>query len=241
MPCLEEMSETMKHASRWSHLPAVSGIFFIIVGVLPLGLLPPPPAAGEPVTEIVAYYHAYGSTFLHVTYLGILGSGFFLWFLGYLHTQLKQSSTATYGPTVALSAGICWNIIFLLFSGLILSLPRLASSPSTYSELAFLSNVTDIGFLTNSVPATVLVGTVSLIIWQSRLLPRWLSLLGLLVVLIQMLSSLGMIISSGPLVPAGLVYDLAFALLGFWVLCLSLMLLVQKPEVNKAISPSQCS
>lgn len=221
----------MNSSRKRLHLPAISGLLFILLAALPLGLLPPPPAVGDLTPKIVSYYQTYGSLFLLTTYLGVLGSFFFLWFLGYLVFWLKQARHVTYEPAIVLGAGICWITVFLLSSGLILSEPALASSPSTYSELNLLSNLTDRGFTINTLPAALLVGTTSLTIWRARLLPRWLSLLGLVVVLAQGLASLGMLFASGPLVPGGLVYDAAYVLLSLWVLCVSLSLLFIREKV----------
>ncbi len=204
----------------------ISGLLYILIGVLPLGLLPPPPVYGAPATELISYYQQYGTRFQIVTYLGILGIGLFYLFLGYLYGALRQTGqNRSHLQTVALLAGLGWGLIYLIFSGLIQSLPGLARTDADPRLLTFLADLTDMGFTTNTVLAAVLVGSASLLLSRGKSLVRWLGLFGIVLVTpVQILASLCLMIHNGLFLPAGPIYNGAFILFELWLLLVSLLL-----------------
>lgn len=215
-------------SQAWPRFQAASGILFALSGGLPLALLPPPPVFGTPTREIIAYYTTYGSVFVIVTYLGIVSTGFFLVFLAYLHSIVKQPGEPTKSLTaLALCAGSIWAAIFLIFSGLILSFPALAANASDAAILQAFSDLTDIGFAANFMPAALLVSAVAMMLVGSVWIPHWIGFAGLAVALLQLLASLSLIIRSGPFAAAGLIYNIAFTAFVLWMLALSVLLSIR--------------
>lgn len=212
----------------WPRFQAASGILFALSGGLPLVLLPPPPVFGASAREIMTYYTTYGGIFVIVTYLGIVSIGFFLIFLAYLRTLLKQPGEPTLSlAALALCASAIWATIFLIFSGLILSFPSLAVHVSNATLLQALSDLTDTGFAANYIPSALLISAAALALMHNASIPRWISLSGLAIALLQLLASLSLIVRSGLFSPAGFIYNTAFAAFVAWILVLSIFLSIQ--------------
>lgn len=213
---------------------AASGIFFALLSMLPLGFLPPPPSVHSDSSIVISYYQSYGAFFQTVTYIGIIGSGFLLCFICYLASLLREPNrNEDFWPRLLVIAGSIWTAFFILFSSLILSLPRLSMQPVNANLVRFWADITDIGYTVSFLPACIFVLAVTVSTWKDVLLPRWLQGLGIGVAIVQLIATLGLVIPAGILAAGGILYDSAFALLGLWILLVSLICTIQELQIRK--------
>ncbi len=89
------------------------------------------------------------------------------------------------------------------------------------------SDLTSLSLITSGIPVILLVGLASVVMLRSTLLPRWLGLLGLLLVVLLLLGSSGLLLPSGFLAAGGIFTMLVFACFLLWELTLSIVLVTR--------------
>lgn len=212
----------------WHRFHAATGIAFVAINVFVLSKLPSPPATGAPTSELAAYYTVHGDLFLILNYIGLLSCTVFLWFVGFLgHVLNKAEASPRSTSTVVLCAGSAWTAVVISMGALGQTLPLRCTDGSDLSIVRTVSDLMMLGQAGNYIPAALLVCAASVSILRSAALPRWMGVLGLVIMVVQLLGSFSLAARSGFLAAGGPFAIAAYVGFLLWILVVSIVLVVK--------------
>lgn len=217
-------------------LQAATGLIFVLLSLIWVFALPPPPVAGASANEIASYYSAHNGAVQALSYLYLLAVLFSLWFIGYLRTVFARAEGETHHlSTLFFGSGVAAVAVQLAFGGMALALPGQAADPGVIKAL---SDVVHIGLAIGFLPLIVHIGTASVLVLRTGVLPRWVGVFALVVAVVLFLGSLSLVIPSGLLAAGGLLNLLAFLGLLLDVLVVSIVLIVKAGSGRKEVETS---
>ncbi len=222
--------------SLWERLQAATGLVFVLLSLISLFALPPRPAAGASAKEIASYYTVHGGAAQAADYLFLLGLLFSLWFIGYVRTVFARAEGETHHlSTLFFGSGVATVVIGLAFWGMGLALPGQAADLGVIKAL---SEVVNVGISITFLPDFLHVGTASLLVLLTGVLPRWVGVFGLVVAVVQFLGSLSLVVTSGLFAVGGPFALLAFLGLLLDVLVVSIVLIVKAGSGREEVGTS---
>ena len=206
-------------------LQAATGLIFVLLSLISLFMLPPRPVLGAPAEEIASYYTVHNSAAQAADYLFLLGLLFSLWFIGYLRTVFARAEGETHHlSTLFFGSGVAVVAIGMVFWGMGLAL---AGQTANLGGIKALSDVMTFGISITFLPNVLHVGTASVLVLLTGVLPRWVGVFGLVVAVVQLLGSLSLVVSSGFFAVGGPFALLAYLVLVLDVLVVSIVLIVK--------------
>ena len=189
----------------WPRLGAISGVLFVM-------LLFGPSSTGSDAQIVVV--------------LELIGLLFFIPFLGYLYSVLRQDEGESgWLSATAFGAGLV-NLTIKLGS----ITPSFASQqqgldPQLHDALDKMNSV---AFIVTMLPIGVMMAAVAIVVLKTRILPLWLGLLAAITALACLVNGMFLDAEFGP----------AFLLFLLWVICASIVLTLRAGRVGaKATSP----
>jgi len=222
--------------SLWERLQAATGLVFVLLSLIALFALPPRPAAGVSAKEIASYYTVHHGAAQAADYIFLLGLLFGLWFTGYVRTVFARAEGETHHlSTLFFGSGVAAVVIGLAFWGMGLALPGQAADLGVIKAL---SDVVNVGISMTFLPDFLLVGTSSVLVLLTGVLPRWFGMFGLVVAVVQLLGSLSLVVTSGFFAAGGLVTFLTFVVFLLSTLVLSILLIVKVGSGSKEVGTS---
>ncbi len=222
--------------SLWERLQAATGLVFVLLSLIALFALPPRPAAGVSAKEIASYYTVHHGAAQAVDYIVLLALLFALWFIGYVRTVFARAEGETHHlSTLFFGSGVAAVAIGLAFWGMSLALPGQAAD---LGAIKALSDVVNFGFSMAFLPDFLHIGTASVLVLLTGVLPRWVGVFGLVVAVVQFLGSLSLVVTSGFFAVGGLVTFLAFVVFLLDVLVVSIVLIVKVGSGSKEVGTS---
>ena len=222
-----ERISTMKK-SRWNLLGAGCGIVDVLLSLIALLIVPLPPVVGSSVKEVLSYYTSNGPTLVLSNYLFMLATVFFLGFFGYVCVVLRSAEGEPYALSrIVFGAAVAAASIFLVSPLISQALVARAATGAESVVVGVLSDMTALSLIASGIPVILLVGLASVVMLRTRLLPRWLGLLGLLLVVLLLLASAGLFLPSGLLAAGGIFTTFVFACFLLCELTLSIVLVTR--------------
>jgi len=200
------------NTSRWNLLGAGCGVIDVLLSLIALLIVPLPPAVGSSVKDVLSYYTTNGPTLVLSNYLLMLATVFFLGFFGYVCVVLRKAEGEPHTLSrIVFGAAVAAASVFLLSPLLSQALMARAATGGDGAVVGMLSDLTALSLIASGIPAILLVGLASVVMLRTRQLPRWLGLLGLLLVVLLLLASAGLLLPVGPLAAGGIFTTLVFA------------------------------
>jgi hypothetical protein len=219
--------------SLWERLQAATGLVFVLLSLIALFALPPRPAAGASAKEIASYYTVHSGVVQAVDYLFLLGLLFSLWFIGYLRTIFARAEGETHHfSTLFFGSGVAAVAIGMVFWGMGLALPGQAAD---FGVIKALSDVVTFGISITFLLNFLHVGTASVLVLRTGVLPRWIGVFALVVAVVLFLGSLSLLVPSGFFAVGGPIAFLAFLALLLDVLVVSIVLIVKVGSGRKEV------
>ena len=222
-------------------LQAATGLVFVLLSLIALFALPPRPAPGVSAKEIASYYTVHNGAAQAADYIFLLGLLFSLWFIGYLRTVFARAEGEPHHlSTLFFGSGMAAVAIGMIFWGMGLALPGQAADLGVSKAL---SDVVSFGISITFLINFLHVGTASVLVLLTGVLPRWVGVFGLVVAVVQLLGSLSLVATSGFFAVGGPFALLAFVVLLLDILVVSIVLIVKAGSVRKevGISPATAS
>ncbi|HXC79338.1 MAG TPA: hypothetical protein VNU19_20075 [Candidatus Acidoferrum sp.] len=206
----------MSRARRW--LP-VSGALAAILMVSTALIAPPPPVAGAPAAQVLAYFAQYHAG-LEVESLNLcLGMVLLLVFAATLHDWLGNTASLTALVAIAVMAG-CTLLEVAVFQSL-------AYRPNPDAARATLLNdLQDFAFQVTTFPALLFLASSAYAILTTRRLPRRAGQAAAIAAALQVVAWVAFFAPSGRFAAGGIPSEIAFAALVAWVLGGSATMLV---------------
>jgi len=201
---------------------AAGGLVFVLLLVAGSFVVSTPSAFG-PVSAVIAQYVQHRTAILVSCYLSVLAGPFFLLFLASLRRILERSvEEESPFPAVSFAAGVLAIGIVYVWSAIPAVLALGVATPGNGAVVqALLGLATVLGFFSD-VLFGVTVAAASIVILRTRVLPRWLGVVGLVSAALFGLNQCSIEQPRGPLGLAGL---LGFLLFLVWMLATSITLL----------------
>jgi hypothetical protein len=217
-------------------LQAATGLVFVLLSLVALFALPPRPAAGASAKEITSYYTVHSSAVQAVDYIFLLGLLFSLWFIGYVRTVFARAEGETHHlSTLFFGSGVAAVAIGMVFWGMGLALPRQAADLGVIKAL---SDVVTFGISMTFLLNFLHVGTASVLVLRTGVLPRWVGVFGAVIAVVLFLGSLSLVATSGFFAVGGPFALLTFVALLLDVLVVSVVLIVMAGSVRKEAARS---
>jgi hypothetical protein len=187
-------------ASAAMRLGGISGILFVVLFV-PSYLSPPDtPVPNSAPQDVIDYFSSRQDGILFINgLLLIFAAFFFVWFLGVLHSTLREAEGEGLGfSSVSLAGGVMFIALMLAGAAVEIVYPASLARFENFqqdAQLGFLSLALS-GWMYRFafVGMTALIGAASVVVLRTGFLPRWLAWGGLvaaLVALLRFLSPLG--------------------------------------------------
>ena len=180
-------------ASAWAGVVAV---LLFVVGSLLAGSAPKPDASTR---DVMSFLVQQRSPLLMGTALILLSVPFFGCFIGLLGGMLRDAEGGR--APLAGAATLGWTLLLAVASIGTLTQAALTWRGVAQSDAAIVRFVYDLGSLTlyagTSTAVALSVGATSFIVFRSRMLPRWVAGLGVVVVLINVVELAGLASSAG--------------------------------------------
>jgi len=216
----------MDRSVMWERIGAAAGVAFVAFLLASFFVIPDtPPALDDPVGKIRAFYVDNSSSFQASAFLTGLAGFFFLGFLGTLVTTLARAEPGGWLHRVVFPAGAI--VLALAFVNAAIT-DALATRVAAESDQAVIRALYDVQAFTitfTAFPIAALVGAVAIVSRRTRLLPPFVTMLGLILVPAWLVSGFAVVTESGTFSPTGafgLVVLLAWVA---WVLAVSASLL----------------
>jgi hypothetical protein len=208
----------LNRARRW--LPISGTLAALAMGSTAL-IAPPPPVAGAPSAEVVAYFtsHHVGLEIESVNLC--IGMILLIVFAATLHAQLGENASLTALAAVVVIAA-CTLVEVAAFQAL-------AYRPNPDAARATLLNdLQDFAFQVTSFPALLFLGASSYAILATRRLPRLLGQAAAIAAALQIVAWVSFFAPTGPLAAGGMPSIVAFAALLAWTVACSLRMVVRR-------------
>jgi hypothetical protein len=174
-----ETAGTRPGWERFLSLTGVAAVVLWVVGVMTIDSARP---AGTPTADqILAYYQEHGDKVGLAIFAFMLGALLFLGFVGTLWSRLRAADgDGSPLAAIALGAGIATSIGLLVMYGsdLEATLDRDAISASTAEAYYYFG---DFWWLGAELMAGVMIATTGLVALQTRIFPRWLGIVSLVI------------------------------------------------------------
>jgi hypothetical protein len=182
-------------------------------------IAPPPPVAGAPTAEVLAYFASY-HVGLEVESVNLcVGMILLMVFAATLHDWLGGAASLTaFGAVTAIAA--CTLVEVAVFQSLVYR-PNPDAARAT-----LLNDVQDFAFQVTTFPALLFLASTSYAILTTRRLPRSAGLAAAVAAALQVVAWVAFFTPSGRFAAGGIPSEIAFAALVAWVLGCSLTMFV---------------
>jgi hypothetical protein len=207
----------VNRAQRW--LP-ISGLLAVLAMGSTSAIAPPPPVAGAPAAEVVAYFTSHHLS-LEIESVNLsLGMLFLLVFAATLHSRLGVNASLTALAAVVVIAA-CTLVEVSAFQALVYR-PNPDAARAT-----LLNDLQDFGFQVTSFPALLFLAASAYAILTTGVLPRILGQAAAVAAVLQAVAWVSFFAPTGPLAAGGIPSIIAFASLLGWTAACSLTMLAR--------------
>ncbi|HEX3508186.1 MAG TPA: hypothetical protein VHW94_07330 [Candidatus Dormibacteraeota bacterium] len=207
----------MANLRRW--LP-VSGALAVVFMVSTALIAPPPPVAGAPAEQVLAYFASY-HVGLEIESVNLcIGMVLLMVFAATLHDWLGNTASLTALAAIAVVAA-CTLVEVAVFQSLVYRPNPDAARATLFNDLQ------DFAFQVTSFPALLFLASSAYAILTSRRLPRWTGQAAAVAAALQVVAWVPFFTPSGRFAAGGIPSEVAFAALVAWVLgCSGTMLVI---------------
>lgn len=183
--------------SRIGALTGVAAAVFYVVGALIPGTAPSPTAS---TAKVAAFLLDKRSALLAGLVLELVAVGLLIWFLGCLYVVIANAHTGS-GAAVTMVASVVLSIAGVIAGTVpVIAIAwRGAPLPSAALIRVAYDTQTLMGYSATSTVAALSIAAPSVVIWRSRVLPRWLCFLGAIVVAVNVVELIGLASRTGTL------------------------------------------
>jgi hypothetical protein len=214
---------------RWA--VAAGGVVFVVLQVISSALFHPP-AAGDPIAEIVQYFHEHRRAGVAASILGIVSVIPFLWLIGGLAIRLwraaeERLALTALGGALAAAATV---IVGAVVQG---ALVHQAVTGGDSRTTKVLYDVVVVSYTFAWAPMVALLAATGIAVLRSRTLPAWYGYAsGAMAVL--SLSAAAALTQTGFYTPAGGWTFVVYIVFFVWILATSLVLAPRADEPEEA-------
>lgn len=203
--------------ARWDEVATASGVVFAVLGFVAF-LLTGRPEAGASGEEVVTFFAEHETEIKWQAFLFGLAALAFLWFAGRLAGLLRAAGgdAADRIPAITVAGASASTALFLAGVG---SFAALAQTSGEQGATRALFDLGDMVFGLSSFTAAVFVEGAAVGILRTRLLPRWVGLLGTVLVSVLLANAAVRLFTGGSAGAA--LGTVSFLALLAWVLLVS--------------------
>ena len=202
--------------TRW--LP-VTGLLAAVAFALTGLISPPPPVAGAPAVDIVAYYAGHHTGLEIESIADGLGATLLVVFAASFHSRNMTTVSLTAFAAAMLAACVLVQVA---------AFHALAFRPNPdATRAALLNDLQSFTFQAATFPTLLFLSAAAAAVLSSSLLPRWVGLAGVGAAALQAVAWVSFFVPTGILAAGGLPDVVSFAALLAWLVACSLVMLVR--------------
>ncbi len=178
-----------RHRARWG---PICGVLFVVLLVASFLIISTPNTNKSPQDILNFYIKNSHKTELHVaTLLGDIAVVFGIFWFGYLRDRFGRTDIGARFSPILLAGAILFAGGGLVFSGTQLALADEPTkmAPATAQTLNFLQSDIGAGGITAGV--SIIMWAAGIIIWKTRILPRWLAWVSFVLAVVALAGPLG--------------------------------------------------
>lgn len=213
----------------------LAGVAFVVILLIGSFAGPPPPQPGDPVEEIRSHYVDHATGVQIYVYASALSAVFFLLFVVSVQQAVLRLGEA-YREAASAVAGAGLLVLAATLAGVapggVLSFEASSAGDDTVRALFALGDMTlNVG----DFMLTVVVGVPSLVALGTRLLPRWIAWLGVVLALAWAVAAVSIFAETGPMAGANGPYGFSVVLVFLvWVTATSIALFRGQPRMSRS-------
>ena len=201
-------------------MAAACGFGVVLAGVTGIALERGPLSATATPEEIAAFFVDYRMELLGQTFVFVLSSALFLWFLGGLRSLLlrAEGKPGTLS-NIAFGAGLVWITIAISLQGPQSALAMVSVKGSNPELAALMSELATALSVIAFVPMGAMLAAVAVVWLRSAALPAFVGWLAAVAAIVHLVMSAGVAVDSGPLsAESPFSYMLTYSLMVLWLL-----------------------
>ena len=207
----------------------IAGIISWAVFLVAFVLAPTPPTLGASATEIIGYYKEHHDGTLISAFLFAMTAPFFTMWAGVLAARLRDAEGAGAWMYLALLAGVAVTLAVDVAASFIWMALSGRGWTSGDAIALTLSDIINYGYIFTGFGSVAFVAAASVAMIRTGEVSRILGQLGLIVAVIQVAYLLTAFFNSGLMVGGGIITIAGFALLGLWLLAVSIAMIIREP------------
>ncbi len=177
---------------RWERYAPWTGVLGVVLWVVGFLILSPGSIAQDATPEqVLAHYQTNGGPSIAGSFIFMLGTLAFVWFLGSLVSSLRSAEGAAGRvASIAFGGGLAMAVCALLLPAGSMAVALGAGTMSATSADA-LHHLPGVFFIGVELFAAVLVGATGLVALRTAVLPRWFAWMSLLLALLLLIPPVG--------------------------------------------------
>jgi len=185
------VTRNVRTGSTLSALTGLAGALLYLIGALLPGAAPKPDAT---TSEVAHFFTDQRSALLTGLTLELLAVGFLIWFLGALYAYLMSSSP----PQTALGMSMVAAFVATIAIVAVGTIPSMAiiwsGTPGLGPDLTqFAYDIQTLAtYVASSTTSAISILAPSVIVWRTRVLPRWLCALGAAAIVVNVVELAGL-------------------------------------------------
>jgi hypothetical protein len=219
---------------RGSRLVGVAGLLAALCFLVAFLLDPTPPGAGASGTDVLAHAAQYQNSDRAAAFLFGLSGAVLIVFLSGLRQHLSQTDQrSSWAPTAMIAGGVIAAVMLISTSALFFTLASQGTSIAPGLGVV-LSDAVNYGFVFAGFGVIVFVPSAASLMLHRQGAWRWLGRLGFVVSVLQIPYLDTAFFTSGVMRAGGVVTILGFAVVGVWIVAVSVVLLTSRASVATA-------
>ena len=218
-------------------LAGVSGVAFVLLSLVIAVTAPLPPSLASSGADIVSYYSAHQGGFLFGNYLGAVAILPAFLLVVYLALAIKEAEPegGHLWLLILLTNASSLTVAMVLFA--LLQAAAVVSPGSTPQTAKAISDSANMLFGFSALPTGAATAALAWGFLATHTFSRPIGRAGIGVAALQLISSLGTLIVSGPLAAGGIVTVVALVAFVAWFLWISVTLLIRPQKMQRSRVP----
>jgi hypothetical protein len=219
--------------ARWEKYAALGGVAFVVLSVVGTFIAGAPPAADDSAADIVEWFTDNPGAIQTAQFLNGLGLVALIWWTGSLFRRMLRAEGGRPRLSVVAIVGLVFAGVFAMISGAVMSATALRIDEIGDSARVFYA-LSMVMLATSAFGLVTALAAISALSMRTKMLPQWLTYLGLLAALLFLIGS----ISSATDEPAVIFFGFAgFFIWSIWILGVSYEMW-KRPTTAPASVPS---
>ena len=174
--------------AKWERYAALGGVAFVVLAVVGTFIAGSPPAADDSAAEITEWFVDNPGAIQTSQFLNGLGLVALIWWAGSLFRKMNRAEAGRPRLSVVAIAGFVFAGVCAMVSGAVMSATALRIDELGDAQVFYTLSM--VLLATSAFGLVAALGAISALSMRTKMLPQWLTYLGLLVALLFLIGSI---------------------------------------------------